>query len=722
MSAPTSCGNAAFDFGFALSSLPTQALCAVLLHLPLDNRMRCAEVCRSWRAMLAERSLWLHLDLGVTSHPCDGLLRAAARRALRNVRSLDVTGALHPFGKVTIEALCEVAAQNVGLQCVRMLGDDGGEVDMDLLRLLLHSAPRLAELHADVAANAEEALALVCGNAPFAPLRLGRLRITPQVLPLQLFPRRVRPFFSPHPLGAVPAAAVPAGAPPLTQLLRVALLAHATRCGGVCLSGGDFEHLRASVEAVVLAKHASLSWAGAGYGGAQLLTRVLLENPALTQLRAVSLRLEYDDARAYLPPQWQLPLQQAQQLWLWLKQHPEVQQQWQLWQRRQWQNSLQWMLGLPPQQQQWLHSRQQRQLSALVVGELCDALRTSRLTSLTLRSSIDNFHDNAAELFCTLATALAGHATLQHLSLCVPLRHLHAGPHPGVDTALASLITPPMLTSLDLSGCRFREEELVLLLAGLAGGTAPRLRGLDLSGEMFLTDAFLREELTPVALTAAKQYALTTLNLLRARWSPLERAVAAVAAVRGQRFVFCAEHAELCSVQRGDLDGEAPLQRALKNATGLTRCVLGGPFASAVAARSLLASDALGVLQALVAHPTLEALTLEGDLHHAAEVLGDVLGSIVGADAALESIRCAGCCLGDAGLSPLVEALARNTRLRRLECSGNNLTAAFTRKVLLPAVRENAGLELLSAADVLYVSEAAVAAAALVEARWRDVS
>ena len=47
--------------------VPTQ----ICLLLPVDSRLACAAVCRPWRAALAERCLWTHLDLS----PASGVLK-----------------------------------------------------------------------------------------------------------------------------------------------------------------------------------------------------------------------------------------------------------------------------------------------------------------------------------------------------------------------------------------------------------------------------------------------------------------------------------------------------------------------------------------------------------------------------------------------------------------------------------------------------------------------
>jgi hypothetical protein len=60
----------------------------VLALLPLDTRLRCAEVSPRWRAAVAECSLWVRLDFdGVARRNAnDALLRCAAARAGRGLR------------------------------------------------------------------------------------------------------------------------------------------------------------------------------------------------------------------------------------------------------------------------------------------------------------------------------------------------------------------------------------------------------------------------------------------------------------------------------------------------------------------------------------------------------------------------------------------------------------------------------------------------------------
>jgi len=68
----------------ALSPLPRNAVEQIFKALPVDTRLRCREVSRSWRAALADWSYWSTVDLGLGSgvkKPSAALLEAATSRA-----------------------------------------------------------------------------------------------------------------------------------------------------------------------------------------------------------------------------------------------------------------------------------------------------------------------------------------------------------------------------------------------------------------------------------------------------------------------------------------------------------------------------------------------------------------------------------------------------------------------------------------------------------------
>jgi hypothetical protein len=111
--------------------------------------------------------------------------------------------------------------------------------------------------------------------------------------------------------------------------------------------------------------------------------------------------------------------------------------------------------------------------------------------------------------------------------------------------------------------------------------------------------------------------------------------------------------------------------------------------------------DAAAVLLgALTGHPSVRNLILShnrvGAMHVVAS--GAALGALIAANApALTELDMSWSDLGDEGLRPLFEALPGNTHLRRLAASGNEMSAAFARDVLLPTVRANTSLRTLIA-------------------------
>jgi len=75
--------------------LPIDVASFVFAQLPVDSRLRCREVCRGWRAFLADARHWQVLDLSLSSgvaRRSPALLRAACERARGMLRELDVSG------------------------------------------------------------------------------------------------------------------------------------------------------------------------------------------------------------------------------------------------------------------------------------------------------------------------------------------------------------------------------------------------------------------------------------------------------------------------------------------------------------------------------------------------------------------------------------------------------------------------------------------------------
>jgi hypothetical protein len=127
------------------------------------------------------------------------------------------------------------------------------------------------------------------------------------------------------------------------------------------------------------------------------------------------------------------------------------------------------------------------------------------------------------------------------------------------------------------------------------------------------------------------------------------------------------------------------------------------------------------LMGALTAHPRLRLLDLswndstDGGLQ--AEV-GAVVAALLLANApALHTLDIAYCYLDDEGMGPVVEVLRHNTHLTKLNCRGNETSAAFLRDALLPAVRANTALRELIASRGGAGEAAAREAEALVVAR-----
>jgi hypothetical protein len=166
-----------------LADLPLALLQSVLALLPADARARACVVQKSWNAALAERRMWLRLDLSPASSVAvatDATLRAAAARAGGQLQALDVSGC----ERVSLEALLAVARANAAtlreLRALEFRSDGEGRRDFLFLtftevQALLEAAPQLHVLEADVFTCARNAEPLLRNQAPFAPLRIRNL-------------------------------------------------------------------------------------------------------------------------------------------------------------------------------------------------------------------------------------------------------------------------------------------------------------------------------------------------------------------------------------------------------------------------------------------------------------------------------------------------------------------------------------------------------------------
>jgi hypothetical protein len=151
-----------------LAALPLSVAFNILARLPLSLRLRCAEVCRGWRAVLSEPSFWANLDLadepgGAAS---EALFLAAAARARGSLRTLRVAC------NISHAPLLSVFAANAALHEAHLaLSMTETEVDE-----LARAAPRLRILHVSFAeAGVATARRMMRRLPPFAALRVRNL-------------------------------------------------------------------------------------------------------------------------------------------------------------------------------------------------------------------------------------------------------------------------------------------------------------------------------------------------------------------------------------------------------------------------------------------------------------------------------------------------------------------------------------------------------------------
>jgi hypothetical protein len=161
----------------ALAPLPLALALYVFSLLPVDQRMRCAEVCRGWRAVLSDVSLWLRLDLspaGGVARATDALVRAAAVRAAGRLQALDLSGCTRITHELTRAVVAESAGALVELHVSAPKRDPwplGASVEQ--LEALLQAAPLLRVLVADVQCeDVAQTRRMLRNEMPFGPFRV----------------------------------------------------------------------------------------------------------------------------------------------------------------------------------------------------------------------------------------------------------------------------------------------------------------------------------------------------------------------------------------------------------------------------------------------------------------------------------------------------------------------------------------------------------------------
>ena len=157
----------------AFPALPLAVELRIFSLVPADQRLRCAEVARGWRATVAQPALWSRVDLspasGVELPVSAGLLHAAVARAAGALAVLDVSGA-----DIGVEDLCAAlrAASGVVELHTAFVDEDEEEThDMEYVDVIMAAAPLLRELHASFKCALTEVPDLMELRPPFAVLR-----------------------------------------------------------------------------------------------------------------------------------------------------------------------------------------------------------------------------------------------------------------------------------------------------------------------------------------------------------------------------------------------------------------------------------------------------------------------------------------------------------------------------------------------------------------------
>jgi hypothetical protein len=163
-----------------LAALPHELLLEVLSRLPVDCRLRCAEVYRSWRTAANDPTLWRRLDLspatgGLARAASDGLFRAASARARGQLESLHVSGCCN----IRVDTLMDVVRANrASLHELHMHECSWRRWAIAEVEELLSSAPLLRACHAAMHTHeVEVARAMLRAEPPFAALRLETLSV-----------------------------------------------------------------------------------------------------------------------------------------------------------------------------------------------------------------------------------------------------------------------------------------------------------------------------------------------------------------------------------------------------------------------------------------------------------------------------------------------------------------------------------------------------------------
>ena len=145
--------------------------------LPVDTRLRCVEVNRAWRALLADTTFFASLDLSVSSGVegfSEALLLAAVAKASGQLRALDLAGQRYVDTRLLIRVVPANAATLTELRMNTAIFQSADE-----LQALLQAAPALSLLlaSATVSDDHQVARAMLRNEPPFQAVQLRRFQM-----------------------------------------------------------------------------------------------------------------------------------------------------------------------------------------------------------------------------------------------------------------------------------------------------------------------------------------------------------------------------------------------------------------------------------------------------------------------------------------------------------------------------------------------------------------
>ena len=158
-------------------ALPVAVLRRIFLALPADSKGRASAVCRAWRDVLADATLWEVLDLSLTGFPfrlsTAALALSAAARAAGGLRVINLGHGL----LFSNDDIVELVAAHGGA-ALRELHPGIQTLDVERLNAILAAAPQLQLLYADLGCTGSEAAGVLRNEPPYGPLRMSSVDIS----------------------------------------------------------------------------------------------------------------------------------------------------------------------------------------------------------------------------------------------------------------------------------------------------------------------------------------------------------------------------------------------------------------------------------------------------------------------------------------------------------------------------------------------------------------